>query len=1276
MLDILLGGQLTENRLLASEADLVDWWWDQQVRGANAIAAEERVARQLAARMADELCTELPPDAVTGSEAPTSALVRNRVLRLTRDGRIRFHHDLLADWSRVKHLLSLGDTVVVFMRVHAENPPWLRAIRLLSQYLLDRAADLNRWRAILNECNFIAAGTDEPSAESLQVLDAWLEGIAFCSSASEAINNLKSELFNQNGMLLRRFVRRLLHVGTFPDPFIQDKWRERDPKTAEAAATFFRLPQQSLWLPVLQFLVNNSEEATEHLAEELADIGIMWARLEEYLQRPWPVLADLVLRNAEKELRREVAGGYRSDRGARMRFGDNDPRIAIYTAGLHTGSQLPTRAAKLVLKAAGRSPWEEGDLSPKVDIEWKGEIHELRGMIFSRPRYTGSSPTSWEQGPRRRTSDDFGNAWLKSGAALGVFRKCPEMACEATLGFLLRWPKFEMSRESYQDIGSENHGFNSVADDMSAPFWTSGPFLAFLRENWQPALDMIVQLVNFATDRYSDWWPYEPVTELKFVTPAGEVCWKGNHQVYAWHRYNMNVVEVISCALMALEKWFDDCINSGQSVSAAIQILFQQGRSQAFAGVLTSLGKRHQILFLNELRPLLSVRELYMLDLRARMDGAAGDFWSQDSKVIKEMRREWNSLPGRKTSLLDDCCEWYLTKPEFGPVMEEVSAIWRERAKGCVAGSEEQLILLRWASNFDRAFWKETVAADGRTIWKPERPTELRDLNAEKEQSRRQWLMNMPMRCNDALTKRLRLPDEQLDSLWSTLNNWAPFEQEPSNNEEDEFGAAFLDHRHARAGLLAVILSLGRDWLRAHPKEYAFIKDEVRKLLADPPKVVASVPEDLHDDGEGFLARCAVQCWCDDPKNEEWRVAVSQFVTAYRYRTVQVLFDEAYHARQVLGSAVRELQALALAYAVIRKKAYTQRYGQGQIDKKLLEEWAAKWIPAFAAGNCPDWPVSWKTVELVYEFPIEYEDAPGSRRRKRRIRRNYGFDISLLIAVFANLPPLADAIDSAERAFWMNIAKELLGTLLRTLPPPPKDSEEEWDYQVWKTDGQIFDCVTGRLFECAREEQSDLWQPVLNLPPAAHHHITGFLSAVLLQSCRTDPPRVSELLQIWKEIIEYIFSKPEWASRSRDCEDVWQHLFLYGTPFTSFGEEVFIPFIDGLRLLFQRHVTTCLDDAYDQSSFAGFLFTKAGERLFVDALVWLLPSWENADHWFWEKAAEQSRFAFLLENAWRRHFADIRKRPDALKAFKILTLKLAAQQIPIALEVQGLIGTT
>ena len=76
MLDVLLTGQLAENRELAGEADLVDWWWENQVRGGKQIAAEERVARQLAKKMADELCSELPPDSVSGAEEAASKLIQ------------------------------------------------------------------------------------------------------------------------------------------------------------------------------------------------------------------------------------------------------------------------------------------------------------------------------------------------------------------------------------------------------------------------------------------------------------------------------------------------------------------------------------------------------------------------------------------------------------------------------------------------------------------------------------------------------------------------------------------------------------------------------------------------------------------------------------------------------------------------------------------------------------------------------------------------------------------------------------------------------------------------------------------------------------------------------------------------------------------------------------------------------------------------------------------------------------------------------------------------
>ena len=202
-----------------------------------------------------------PPDVVAGSEAAVSSLVRNRVLRCTRDGRLSFDHDLLADWSRVKYLRSLGDDALTFMRIHAENPPWLRAIRLLSQHLLERTADFESWRAVINTCSANQKKNEEPSAENLQVLDLWLEGIAYCVDAGKVLDNLKPDLFRNDGWLLRRFVSRLLHVGTIPDPVIQERFRQMDSTIVETVGILYRLPQSRPWTPVINFLILNKVEA-------------------------------------------------------------------------------------------------------------------------------------------------------------------------------------------------------------------------------------------------------------------------------------------------------------------------------------------------------------------------------------------------------------------------------------------------------------------------------------------------------------------------------------------------------------------------------------------------------------------------------------------------------------------------------------------------------------------------------------------------------------------------------------------------------------------------------------------------------------------------------------------------------------------------------------------------------------------------------------------------------------------------------------------------------
>jgi hypothetical protein len=1274
MLDILLSGQLAENRLLASEADLLDWWWEQQVRGANAISSEERVARLLASRMADELCTELSPDSVADGENAANTLVRHRVLSITSEGRIRFRHDLLSDWSRVKHLLSLGDEVTAFMRKHAENPPWLRAMRLLSQYLLDRSSNVPRWRAILQEC---AGGTEEKgtSAENLQIVDAWLEGIAFSGNAAEMLATMKEDLFGQEGRLLRRFLVRLLHVGTIPDPIVQERYRELDPSLVESASRYHRLPLVPVWGPVLQFLVNNQNETTELAAEELAEIGIMWARLEEYFQRPWRVLAELILLNAEKELRREVAGVWRSRRDSRASRREDNARITIYTAGLLAGSQFPDRAIKLALKAAGRADWEKDDLvASKYEIEWMGQWYGPRQPVFvpGRRYVQASTPSAWPDGPTRRISRDFAKAWIDSGASLAIFQQRPELACEATLAFLLAWPKQEIHPYA-SDLAIKHAGFSEVASfRLFLPFWTKGPFYSFLKNSWQPALKMIVRLINFATERYADWWPYEPaVSEIRFDTPTGTVSWKGTHQVYWWHHYHMNTVEVVTCALMALEKWFDDRIAAGESVSEAVQVLFSEGRSWAFAGVLITLGKRHPKLFLNELRPLLFVLRFYNLDLQATMQSHVGNYSAQDSRVLKKLRQEWNNLPGRSTWLLNRCCEWFLKMPEFGPVLEEVGASWKKQAMELPAGSEERLILLRWASNFDRATWKLRAAPGGGEFWVQERPEELRDLKGEKANAERQWLLTLPFNCEEKLKSRKELTRQEAQEILATLRTWKPVEQHGKN--DDDFGSAILDPRNARVALLATLLCLGRNWLQQHPAEYQWSVAEVRALLASPPKDFAFSEEDSQPNAEAFLARCAVQCWSDEPGNPKWRLAVGRFVTAYRYFTIRSLFQEACHRRAALGGAFQELQALALSCAAVRAKANHQVYGTP--DTSLIEQWAKKWLREFAAGKGPLWQDDWSGFEIASE--VSGNQPERNRKVKSTERQNYRLDPGVIVAAFANLPPLAEAADDSERIKWLHIAKELLNTFLRTLPASSEAGEDDESYNVWTPDEKIFDSVAARVLEGTPDERRVLWKPILSLPDSAHHYISRFIQAVYLASLKTDPPMIGPLLSVWQEMVDFLFSIPERASgKSRASVDIWKHVFLYGTPFTCIGDEVFIPFIEALRTAFGLHVKSHLRDVHDQSAFLNFVTTKAGERILVDALTWLLPSWEAANSWFWKKAAESSGFSAALNHGWRNHFPEIRKTPESLKAFKLLTLKLAAEQVPIALEVQSEIGTT
>jgi hypothetical protein len=72
--------------------------------------------------------------------------------------------------------------------------------------------------------------------------------------------------------------------------------------------------------------------------------------------------------------------------------------------------------------------------------------------------YVEMPAPSWPDGPTRRTSDDFFHAWFEAAAALVLYRTFPEAACEATLAFVLDWPKRTLF-PGHHGTGVDHYGF-------------------------------------------------------------------------------------------------------------------------------------------------------------------------------------------------------------------------------------------------------------------------------------------------------------------------------------------------------------------------------------------------------------------------------------------------------------------------------------------------------------------------------------------------------------------------------------------------------------------------------------------------------------------------------------------------------------------------------------------------------------------------------------------------------------------------------------------------
>ena len=571
-------------------------------------------------------------------------------------GRIKFQHDLAADWARFQRLKEIAGDTAKWAPL-ATNPFWHSALRMLGQILLrQQVGPRSAWD--------VALEIVEKRRETAPLAgDILLDALFLDPNAEKFLDERADLLLADGGTRLLRLVKRFEHIASAPGASVDMQSRFRNFSLYIEA--HFRTPIFGRWPAMARFLARNRDRVAEMMSPEIATLCDRW------LASTPPILpggAVMPLRREFAELALASAREMQLAHAKRIMFvGDSETRI--YQAAFAGAPDLPTDVSEWALEMAQRRPYR-ADIVEKARVYWDEQTAEHmqrletdlayrrrheRNRNLATPISSGKKLSPWPLGAQRRIEHHFRDAVLRRAAFQALMRINPAAAGEVLLSCIIE-DEPEEDYSSRQDIDRElgiefdNEGY------PTAP-WKS-PFYAFLQIDPGSALVYLNQLINFCTERWvhivRKWDHLEPET-LSLCLADGTVReYKGNYWVFSWSQQNSLFIGQLHCALAALERWLCDLIDAGVDVAPQIDTLLLATNSVAVLGVLVNVGKFHQELFKGPLRPL--IRNQYLFDWdahRSRENAHAFDAmaWARSGEFIFEMAKNWVLAPSRKRTL-------------------------------------------------------------------------------------------------------------------------------------------------------------------------------------------------------------------------------------------------------------------------------------------------------------------------------------------------------------------------------------------------------------------------------------------------------------------------------------------------------------------------------------------------------------------------------------------------------------------------------------------------
>lgn len=1243
-------GRDLDARSWVGESELIRWYWQQVVRRGEEGSRRDVLLRKLAATNADTGRFETPETDFTPDEL---AIVGGSSDMLGTDaerGMVFFAHDLIADWARLQVLVSHAQDLASYCEHRFTNPHWHTALRLYGVSLLETDSSGDRWKVAI--------------AAFPEARDSFLESLVFAGNSQRLVNSAWSALIADEGSLLKAFLKRFQHVASIPNPQYMMLAAQLD-TASEEARTWERIPLWMYWLGILYALAGHVDDLLKLAPIETARLARSWLR---HTSRDWPgrqQAATLALAVAQQAIRARTSY-YNSETDAQL----------PYRALLKAYPDKPDEVRELLLKAAARRIPTEEDGEAFEDYEPPGTVTHVQSMVHGGDRITQEP---WPDGPLYRVDGVFRAACFETDAMRGVMTHAPDLAREIILALLIerRPPKMEhdYSRERMltEDAAclEHDHGFYPR-------FYTRGPFLLFLKVNPKAALQTIIRLIDFATERWMEchYSREDRRTGMDLPIEGGIKRFIGDDQVYHWY-HGFSRSDIASSALMAVEKWLYDCIDKKESIESWLDLILKTSQSMAFLGVLSEVGRYAPGLFGGSLRSLILVPDTYYLETIYAFQG--GHIFGTPGSILEgewffNLAREWDTMDHRKRRMVDIAAYLFHQHAETREALLLARKQWSE---GLDEGDEQRRRFKQTLiATFDDENWKEVELPDGSKGIAFEEPENLRTSPGKLAKSEKQMLLlTLPMTCRKMLEEGKPLEAAQISGFLGKSKELLEFEP------DDEETARISPAANGVLGTIAVLFVLHRGWLRANPKEERWCVEMLDQILADPPPWSEfDMPESVgNHNWDHFACDIAPVIWAEDPANLKSRERIAHLALAKHYSAAGILLSRAFERREALGDGFWMLLNLLIDWAAVRYQILdAQRTGEKVDISKWEKQAKSRFIKGKYSTGIPPWGQLCIEKGKLWSAHNRHPRYQG-RREVHLLSRIPRLDIRQIKATFNSVLLPNQAVFDGERKRFLQFWDEALVTCLagtqffdakgNEIAPELTEAGLPYDYDRWVLERLAV--VVGQMRP--DEEPERYWKQILGLGARAEHWVGHFLDHWFMDVKKAIDR--ADFVREWKRMLEFCLVSDAWIAQGGrsafHLPSLW--MCLVGLPrfVTSLWQDEDSPIIEEMGVYFIRVAAHVLPSAHSAVHYLSWLTETSAKGIRRQILEPVAEAGLAASEYWWKEQHLAKQMARYLSLLWAEHGQAIEHDPAEKKVLLELVHKTARTQEPLAMELQA-----